>query len=534
MTNTRTGGSTRLPEHRALLAGTTKKSILSLNCLLSLVYFGFMAFAFHAGNHLLFGLLLGGELFHIAQTFGYFHTIWDRKPVAQPNPRFMPPVDVYITVCGEPVDLVRKTAKAAMRMRYPRFRVYLLNDGFVARRSNWKDIRKLAAELGISCITRRKPGGAKAGNINNALTITKNKYVVVFDADHVPHPDFLVKTIGYFYNRNVGFVQTPQYYKNWRTNDITATAWQQQSLFFGPIMMGKNRLNSVFMCGTNMVFNRVAVEEAGGMCESNIAEDFLTSLFVHQHGWESVYVPEVLAEGLAPEDFLSYYKQQFRWTRGSLEVIFKYNPLFLSGLSFQQRLQYLISASYYFSGVVVLIDAILPILFLFTGIVAMQTSTMVVAMIFLPYVSLNLYTLQQSDSFTYTFKAIAFSLGCFYLQIRAIWAIATREETKFAVTSKRQIRGNFLYLVIPHIIYVGLFATGLAVGLLRDGPNAALIANASWALIYCVVFTVFIYAAAPRRQPAPQPAPRLEPKVAFADADMTLVRPLTAPLLEAD
>jgi len=92
------------------------------------------------------------------------------------------------------------------------------------------------------------------------------------------------------------------------------------------------------------------------MCETNIAEDFLTSLFVHSKGWKSVYVPEVLAEGLAPEDFMSYYKQQFRWARGSLEIIFKYNPLFNRGLSLSQKLQYLASASYYLSGVVFLLN----------------------------------------------------------------------------------------------------------------------------------------------------------------------------------
>jgi cellulose synthase (UDP-forming) len=185
-------------------------------------------------------------------------------------------------------------------------------------------------------------------------------------------------------------VQTPQFYSNQDMNGITQTAWDQQALFFGPIMRGKNRFNAAFMCGTNMILRRTAVMEAGGMCEFNIAEDFLTSLFVHEKGWKSVYVPEVLAEGLAPEDFLSYYKQQYRWGRGSLEVIFKYNPLLRRGLSRQQRLQYLISASYFLSGLVVVYDAILPLIFLFTGIIAVNTSSMELAIIFIPYIFMTL------------------------------------------------------------------------------------------------------------------------------------------------
>ena len=91
------------------------------------------------------------------------------------------------------------------------------------------------------------------------------------------------------------------------------------------------------MCGTNVAVRRTALDEVGGLCQTNIAEDFLTSLLMHERGWRSVYVPEVLAQGLAPEDFLSYYKQQHRWARGSLEVIFKYNPLRRRGLTWPQR-----------------------------------------------------------------------------------------------------------------------------------------------------------------------------------------------------
>jgi cellulose synthase (UDP-forming) len=263
-------------------------------------------------------------------------------------------------------------------------------------------------------------------------------------------------------------------------------------------MTGKNRLNSAFMCGTNMVLRREAILQAGGMCEFNIAEDFLTSLFIHNKGWNSLYVPKVLAEGLAPEDFLSYYKQQFRWTRGSLEVIFKYNPLFMRGLSWSQRFQYLISASYYLSGVIVLVDAMLPIIFLLTGAVAVVTSTMALAFVFLPYIFIALYTLQITSNFTFTYEAIAFSLSSFYIQIKAIFAILTNEKTSFAVTSKKQIQGNFLYLSIPQLVYCGLLLVALAVGFVREGVSASLLANLAWGLVNVAAFLPFILASGPQ------------------------------------
>jgi cellulose synthase (UDP-forming) len=304
-------------------------------------------------------------------------------------------------------------------------------------------------------------------------------------------------TMFFFTDKKIGFVQTPQFYKNQSVNAITQTAWDQQTLFFGPIMTGKNYTNSAFMCGTNMVVSREAVLQAGGMCEFNIAEDFLTSLFVHAKGWSSVYVPKVLAEGLAPEDFLSYYKQQFRWTRGSLEVIFKYNPLLMRGLSMNQKLQYLISASYYLTGVVVLIDLLIPLIFLFTGITAITTATMALALVFLPYIFINLYTLQKSSNFSYSFMAVSFSLSSFYLQLRALMGVLLNQKTSFAVTPKSQQQGNFSYLVIPHFIYILLAITGLAVGLVREGLSASLLANLSWVLVNLAIFMPFVFAALP-------------------------------------
>jgi cellulose synthase (UDP-forming) len=480
------------------LRGSSSKKMLAFNIAMALSYFFILAFAFDHGNIVLFSLLIAGEVFHLFQIIGYSQTIWSKKIERPFDRRFSQPVDVFITVCGEPVEIVRETAIAARDMDYPTHQVYLLNDGLVAGKDNWRDIVKLAEELGIKSITRKKGGGAKAGNINSGLRHSTSPYFVVFDADHIPHKNFLRKTMGYFTDKKVGFVQTPQFYKNQSQNVITQTSWDQQTLFFGPIMAGKDAYNSAFMCGTNMVLSREAILQAGGMCEFNIAEDFLTSLFVHNNGWKSVYVPEVLAEGLAPEDFLNYYKQQFRWTRGSLEVIFKYNPLFMRGLTITQRFQYLVSASYYLSGVIVLMNIALPLLFLYTGLTAITTATMALAMIFLPYIAVNLYVMQKSSGYTYTFNAISFSVSAFYLQLKAVLAVLLNQKTAFAVTEKGEREGNFIKLATPHLIYIALSIIGLGIGLVREGFSASLMANASWIIVNVSLFIPFILASLPQ------------------------------------
>jgi cellulose synthase (UDP-forming) len=468
---------------------------LLVNLTLSVTYFIFISFIFPIGNSILYWLLIGAGVFHLWQVVGYIHTVWPRHRTHHFDASITPQVAVFITVTGEPQDIVEETVRAAIAMDYPSFNVYILNDGFVANRDNWREAEETAAKYSISCITRQTPGGAKAGNINNALQQTNEPFIVVFDADHVPKKQFLRKMVGYFIDKNVGFVQSPQYYKNYEQNLVTGGAWEQQELFFGAISKGKDGSNSAFMCGTNMVIRRKALEQVGGMSEFSIAEDFLTSLLIHQKKWQSVYVDEVLAEGLAPEDFLSYYKQQFRWARGSLEVIFKYNPFFRRGLSLSQRIQYLTSASFYASGVVVFLNAVLPLIYFFSGQEPLRIGTMTLALIFIPYIFTVLYTIQLTSNFSYTFRALSFSLSSFPIHLKAIWQILIGKKSGFVVTSKRAVSGDHRHLVAPHLIYIVLVIAGAGVGILREGLSPSIISNIAWSLVYVAVFMPFIAAA---------------------------------------
>lgn len=498
------------------LTGDSPRRLFVLNIVLAIVYFIILTFYFPHGSEVLFYLLVAGEVFHLWQVFTFIYTVWDTGYVSPRSSQVKPMVDVFITVAGEPTEVVEPTARAAATMEYPNFRVFLLNDGLVARRDNWYDMETLAARLrreglNVSCITRTVQGGAKAGNINHALSLTSAPLIAIFDADHVPHKDFLTKTVAYFVDTKVGFVQTPQYYKNARANYLTQGSWEQQELFFGPICRGKNRLNAATMCGTNMLISRQALQEVGGMCADSIAEDFVTGLFMHAKQWKSVYHAEVLAEGLAAEDFLSYSKQQFRWARGALDVIFRYNPLFMQGLTWAQRIQYLASASFYLSGAVVAIDIALPIIFLFTGLVPIVAPGMLLATIFLPYMFITLYTIQLASNYTFTFPSLGLSMSAFTIHLRALWAAMTRQKSNFSVTAKAALSGNFIKLSTVHITYIVLTVVGVGIAFVREGMSASLINNIAWAGLNIGIFIPFIRSSLPARAstratPAPLPA----------------------------
>src|SRR6266481_5473032 len=97
--------------------------LFALNAVLALAYFFVLLFLFPIGNRVLFALLMLGEVFHMWQVLTFLYTVWETEHAFVQDAGFRPPVDVFITVAGEPVELVEKTVVAARAMDYPNLEV---------------------------------------------------------------------------------------------------------------------------------------------------------------------------------------------------------------------------------------------------------------------------------------------------------------------------------------------------------------------------------------------------------------------------
>jgi cellulose synthase (UDP-forming) len=203
--------------------------------------------------------LLVAETYSLIDTGMFGMAMWRLKERGEPP---APPedatVDVFITTYNEPVDLVITTAAAARDIEYPH-RTWVLDDG--AR----PDMRAAAEAAGVGYVTRSedwtgKPRHAKAGNLNNALFQTDGEFLLILDADQIPDPRILHRTLGYFEDPKIGLVQTPQYFTNVDDADILGS---QAPLFYGPIQQGKDGWNAAFFCGSNAVLRRDALMQLG-------------------------------------------------------------------------------------------------------------------------------------------------------------------------------------------------------------------------------------------------------------------------------
>jgi cellulose synthase/poly-beta-1,6-N-acetylglucosamine synthase-like glycosyltransferase len=469
------------------------RALVLLSLLAGAWYFGWLLQPDRVGNPALYGLLLFAELFNLVQALGFWWTVTrDRRDADTPPPPSPPPtVDVFIPVYDEPLDIVEPTIAAAAKLPGAEVRVAVLDDG------NRSSLEAMARRYGARYFRRGVNTGAKAGNINHALARTDAPFVVVLDCDHVPGGRLLTATLGYFADDDVAFVQTPQYYANAGSGGVPEAAWSQQSLFFGPIARGKDRHGAMFCCGTNVVFRRRALEEAGGFPETSITEDFELSVDLHERGWRSVYVPKVLVRGLGPEDMASYVSQQRRWARGCLSAL----PRVLrASLPLRLRAQYLLSGMYFLTGWTVLVYMSLPVIRILTGAQPLAGATADQFLVhFAPYYGIALLTVAAASAGTYTFAAFSLAVAGFWVQIGASISVLTGRKGRFVVTPKKGSTRRQPRAVLPALCLMVVLVAVALWGLARSQSPATL-NNVSFALLHVSVLAAGVGPALRRQQ----------------------------------
>jgi len=397
-------------------------------------------------------------------------------------------VDVFITVYGEDVAVIRRTVTAVLALR-GRHRTWVLDDG----RSD--EVRDLASGLGARYVRRLSGGGAKAGNVNHALTLAKGDYFAIFDADFVPAPEFLQETLPFFVDERIAFVQTPQTYGNLHTT-ISRGAAYMQAVFYRFIQPGRNRFNAAFCVGTNVVFRRAAIDDIGGMYTNSKSEDVWTSLMLHERGWRSIFVPTVLAVGDAPETIEAYSKQQLRWATGGFEILLTHNPLSpRRRLTIDQRIQYFVTATFYLTGICPFVLLLVPPLEIYFDLrpmnltISVGTWLLYYAGFYLMQIVLAWYTLGSFRWETLTLATVSFPI-----YIKALLNVITGKDVGWQATGTARGSSPFNFIVPQVLFFVFLFLTSL-VAIWRDVDNSVLTLATAWNVTNTVILGAFLLAA---------------------------------------
>ncbi|MGK7923231.1 MAG: glycosyltransferase [Trichodesmium sp.] len=373
---------------------------------------------------------------------------------------FQPSVDILIPTYDEPEFILERTVIGCQALDYLNKKVYLLDD------TNRLEVKKLAEKLGCEYLTRDDNYHAKAGNLNHAISKTNGEFIVVFDADFIPTKIFLIRTLGFFQNKQVALVQTPQTFYNIdpisRNLGLENILTPEEEIFYRQIQPIRDGVSGVGCVGTSFVVKRKALEEVGGFVTESICEDYFTGVRLSAKGYRLIYLEEKLSAGLAAENISSHAIQRLRWARGTLQAFFiNSNPLTIPGLSLIQRLAYLEAFLHWFTSVTNVGFLLMPLGYGFLNVIPIKATTAEYLYFFLPYYLVNLTVFswlnyRSRSAFLSSFYGVVFA---FPLAVTIIKALVHPFSRGFKVTPKgiKSTRYYFNWnLALPLILVFGL------------------------------------------------------------------------------
>ncbi|MGZ8158763.1 MAG: glycosyltransferase [Methylobacter sp.] len=266
--------------------------------------------------------------------------IWHRKtartfqPLTPPPGFKYPTVSLHLPIHNEPPMMVRKTLEALAQVDYPNLEV-LVMDNNTKDPAVWEPVRDDCERLGpmFRFFHLENWPGFKAGAINHALeqTASDAEIIAVIDSDYILSPDWLKAMVPYFDNENVGFVQSPQDYRDRHQSSFKSFCYWEYAGFFNIGMVQRNEYNAIIQHGTMTMIRKSALLEVGKWAEWCICEDSELGLRLYEAGYDSVYVKDSFGRGLMPDTFSGYMTQRFRWVYGAMQIIKAHWCSFLPG-----------------------------------------------------------------------------------------------------------------------------------------------------------------------------------------------------------
>ncbi len=378
----------------------------------------------------------------------------------------------------ESLEMLEETVQALAALDYP-------HDTWVLDEGDDPDVQALCQRTGAQHFSRRHlphyqaASGtykvrSKHGNYNawlHAVGFERYAIVAAFDPDHVPVPSFLTQVLGHFEDSRVGYVQVAQAYYNQAASFIARGAAEETYEYYSCTQMAAYGLGQPAVVGCHNTHRVEALKEVGGFAAHD-ADDLLIGRRYQAHGWRGVYVPRILARGLAPVDWNAYLTQQLRWARSVADVTYRRRHLLGHDLSPVARgLSVLHTLFYLQNSVTAFVSLVLLVYMVTSGNVPS-----VVSYASLPSLALVCATLQLCEFYRQRFyldpqseqgihwRASLLRYAKWPVFILALWDVALNRDIPYALTRKVRIESRSRLLLVPHLLVILSVCAALVAG----------------------------------------------------------------------
>jgi len=366
------------------------------------------------------------------------------KPLFANTDYHYPKVSLHLPIHNEPPEMVMETLKALDNMDYDNLEVLVI-DNNTTDPNTWKPIERECLRLGkkFRFFHLENWPGYKAGAMNYALRQTARdaSIIAVIDSDYIVSPDWLKCMVPYFDNQNIGFVQSPQDYRDRHQNMFKLFCYWEYAGFFKIGMVQRNEYNAIIQHGTMTLIKKSALEKIGNWSEWCITEDSELGLRLFEAGYDSVYVVDSFGQGLMPDTMSGYLGQRHRWVYEAMQIFKSHWRHFIPGhqttLSKAQRYYFLAGWLPWFS------DG-LSLLFTITSIVL---------------TALIVYDPLHSELPVYAFLIPTIGLFSFKI-LRGLWLYNARVNCSLTESLGAALAGLSLTHTVGKATIQGLLTTG--------------------------------------------------------------------------
>ncbi|GER92039.1 hypothetical protein KDW_62010 [Dictyobacter vulcani] len=439
---------------------------------------------------------------------------WQRTiPILRKHPlRDEPQVAIMIPTYGEPIEMVQTTMESVLSQEWPQDKMLLIIGDDSHRPEMKKMIQTMKQHFPLPKLIYFEPprkgnparkGSAKDGNLNAMLDYVSTEFpeiefIETRDADDVVGtPHFLRYVMGHFQQHpEVSYIQTIK-------DTLVSTGdpfGNRQTFFYRGVMFARNATNSVFPCGSGLLWRKEQLHKIGGFPTWNLVEDLYSGYVAMRNGLKGTYLPIVGAVGqVSPEDIPNVYKQLGTWALDTLRIFFWQNPWVTRGLSFRQRMQFTELGFFYLLSLPLLLFIITPIIDLVTGIHPFISDNLAYVMHFWPYAlatEILLAFIGDSTTFEEIWRARQIWFGMIFVFIKAGWLAlwyGPNKKPAYKVTRKTQQAGLYFRETATQIgLFVLLLAAIIFNLVTHPDIKGADLGSIFWAIFYMFLLTGII------------------------------------------
>jgi cellulose synthase/poly-beta-1,6-N-acetylglucosamine synthase-like glycosyltransferase len=368
-----------------------------------------------------------------------------------------PVVTIQLPMYNE-MYVIERLIKAVCNIEYPKDKLHIQvlddsTDETTIIASNLVNEYKQKG-FDIEYIHRTNRQGYKAGALKEGLEKAKGEYVAIFDADFVPNRDFLLKTIPYFADKDVGMVQTRWEHLNEEYSFITRAAALALDGHFVIEQQVRNKAGFfINFNGTAGVWRKETIYDAGNWHADTLTEDLDLSYRAQLNGWKFVFLNDVTSPAELPADINALKTQQFRWTKGAVETAKKILPLvFKSKLPLKIKLESFVhlTSNIVFPFIIIVAMLNIPLVIIKNTVGGYDNYYTLMSVFVLASISTFLFYMfaQRAIHLDWRKRLLLFpvflagSMGFAVNNSKAVFEALINKKTGFARTPKYKIEGE--------------------------------------------------------------------------------------------